>query len=116
MYCGMSLARVGLDFRGLLPPVFEACILAMFSKVGPIARLALACASLLYLGWLGETCPPFLYNFGVVHPCNVQQDEVWVQLLHSLSSQIGWKTLLLSLFKRPAILHFQHSKGQFSAA
>ena len=33
MYCGMSLARVGLDFRGLLPPVFEACILAMFSKV-----------------------------------------------------------------------------------
>ena len=36
MYCGMSLARVGLDFRGLLPPVFEACILAMFSKVGPI--------------------------------------------------------------------------------
>ena len=44
MYCGMSLARVGLDFRGLLPPVFEACILAMFSKVGPSPVLAVACA------------------------------------------------------------------------
>ena len=34
MYCGMSLARVGLDFRGLLAPIFEACILNLFSKVG----------------------------------------------------------------------------------
>ncbi len=33
MYCGMSLARVGLDFRGLLPPIFEACVLNMFAKV-----------------------------------------------------------------------------------
>ena len=33
MYCGMSLARVGLDIRGLLPPVFEACVLGLFSKV-----------------------------------------------------------------------------------
>lgn len=32
MYCGMSLARVGLDIRGLLPPIFEACVLNMFSK------------------------------------------------------------------------------------
>ena len=31
MYCGMSLGRVGLDFRGLLPPVFETCIAALFS-------------------------------------------------------------------------------------
>mmetsp|Transcript_22711 Transcript_22711/g.70153 ORF Transcript_22711/g.70153 Transcript_22711/m.70153 type:complete len:554 (-) Transcript_22711:151-1812(-) len=30
MYCGMSLGRVGLDFRGLLPPPFEACSRAMF--------------------------------------------------------------------------------------
>lgn len=34
MYCGMSLARVGLDIRGLLPPIFEACVLNLFSKVG----------------------------------------------------------------------------------
>ena len=33
MYCGMSLARVGLDFRSLLPPLFEACILSVFSQV-----------------------------------------------------------------------------------
>ncbi len=33
MYCDMSLARVGLDFRGLLPPIFEACVLNMFAKV-----------------------------------------------------------------------------------
>ena len=68
MYCGMSLARVGLDFRGLLPPVFEACILAMFSKVGPIARLTPACANIfsIYVGYLrrlGESCSPFLYEF-----------------------------------------------------
>ena len=31
MYCGMSLGRVGLDFRGLLPPVFEACVLDLFA-------------------------------------------------------------------------------------
>ena len=33
MYCGMSLARVGLDFRGLLPPTFESAIAAVFSRV-----------------------------------------------------------------------------------
>lgn len=33
MYCGMSLARVGLDIRGLLPPIFEACVMNLFSKV-----------------------------------------------------------------------------------
>ena len=33
MYCGMSLARVGLDFRGLLPPIFEAAIANVFNKV-----------------------------------------------------------------------------------
>ena len=33
MYCGMSLGRVGLDFRGLLPPIFEACILGLFSSL-----------------------------------------------------------------------------------
>ena len=63
MYCGMSLARVGLDFRGLLPPVFEACILAMFSKVGPIQRLALACAKFVSLAGLGNLVHPFC-----VHP------------------------------------------------
>lgn len=32
MYCGMSLGRVGLDFRGLLPSVFEPCMLELFSE------------------------------------------------------------------------------------
>lgn len=32
MYCGMSLGRVGLDFRGLLPSVFEPCMLQLFSE------------------------------------------------------------------------------------
>ncbi|CAK0785769.1 hypothetical protein CVIRNUC_008980 [Coccomyxa viridis] len=31
MYCGMSLGRVGLDFRGLLVPVFEQEVLRLFS-------------------------------------------------------------------------------------
>eukprot|EP00899_Mesostigma_viride_P002428 jgi/Mesvir1/12186/Mv00424-RA.1 len=32
MYCGLSLGRVGLDFRGLLPPLFETCILNLFTR------------------------------------------------------------------------------------
>ena len=32
MYCGMSLGRVGLDFRGLLPPLFEAAVLGLFQS------------------------------------------------------------------------------------
>jgi len=32
MYCGMSLGRVGLDFRALLPPIFEACIVNLFTS------------------------------------------------------------------------------------
>eukprot|EP00958_Prasinococcus_capsulatus_P030238 scaffold7998_cov417-Prasinococcus_capsulatus_cf.AAC.16 len=32
MYCGMSLGRVGLDFRGLLAPLFEECVLELFSR------------------------------------------------------------------------------------
>lgn len=39
MYCGMSLGRVGLDFRGLLVPVFEQEVLRLFStsvKVGTL--------------------------------------------------------------------------------
>ena len=32
MYCGMSLGRVGLDFRGLLVPVFEQEVLRLFSS------------------------------------------------------------------------------------
>ncbi|CAI5983029.1 unnamed protein product [Closterium sp. NIES-64] len=32
MYCGMSLGRVGLDLRGLLPPLFESCVLRMFQR------------------------------------------------------------------------------------
>ena len=39
MYCGMSLARVGLDFRGLLPPIFEAAIANVFNKARPCLRL-----------------------------------------------------------------------------
>ncbi|KAF6157243.1 hypothetical protein GIB67_041704 [Kingdonia uniflora] len=32
MYCATSLGGVGLDFRGLLPPLFEAAVLNLFSK------------------------------------------------------------------------------------
>lgn len=30
MYCGMSLGRVGMDFRGLLPPLFERSVHNLF--------------------------------------------------------------------------------------
>ena len=33
MYCGASLGRVGLDFRPLLAPLFEAAVLALYSQV-----------------------------------------------------------------------------------
>ncbi|KAL5715814.1 conserved oligomeric Golgi complex component [Ranunculus cassubicifolius] len=32
MYCAMSLGWVGLDFRGLLPPLFEDAVYNLFSK------------------------------------------------------------------------------------
>lgn len=32
MYCGMSLARAGLDLRPLLVPVFEAGVLELFAR------------------------------------------------------------------------------------
>ncbi|KAK9918366.1 hypothetical protein WJX75_003530 [Coccomyxa subellipsoidea] len=32
MYCGMSLGRVGLDFRGLLVPLFEAQVLRLYAN------------------------------------------------------------------------------------
>jgi hypothetical protein len=32
MYCAMGLGFVGLDFRGLLPPIFENAVLNLFSK------------------------------------------------------------------------------------
>ncbi|KAL6528793.1 conserved oligomeric Golgi complex component [Orobanche minor] len=32
MYCAMGLGWVGLDFRGLLPPLFEDAVLNLFSK------------------------------------------------------------------------------------
>ncbi|XP_077243832.1 conserved oligomeric Golgi complex component-related / COG complex component-like protein [Tasmannia lanceolata] len=32
MYCAMGLGGVGLDFRGLLPPLFEGAVLNLFSK------------------------------------------------------------------------------------
>ncbi|CAI0625395.1 unnamed protein product [Linum tenue] len=32
MYCAMGLGGVGLDFRGLLPPLFEQAVLNLFSK------------------------------------------------------------------------------------
>ncbi|CAK9869568.1 unnamed protein product [Sphagnum jensenii] len=32
MYCGMSLGRVGLDFRGLLPPIFEGAVHDLFIR------------------------------------------------------------------------------------
>lgn len=33
MYAGATLARVGLDFRAALPPMFESRILALFTQV-----------------------------------------------------------------------------------
>ena len=41
MYCGMSLGRVGLDFRGLLVPVFEQEVLRLFSTSVKVAALNL---------------------------------------------------------------------------
>eukprot|EP01112_Ceratiomyxa_fruticulosa_P014064 TRINITY_DN4005_c0_g2_i1.p1 TRINITY_DN4005_c0_g2~~TRINITY_DN4005_c0_g2_i1.p1 ORF type:complete len:671 (+),score=136.86 TRINITY_DN4005_c0_g2_i1:170-2182(+) len=32
MYFGQSLGRVGADFRGILPPLFQQCILQLFSN------------------------------------------------------------------------------------
>ncbi|KAI3814813.1 hypothetical protein L1987_14458 [Smallanthus sonchifolius] len=32
MYCVMGFGWVGLDFRGLLPPLFEETVLNLFSK------------------------------------------------------------------------------------
>ncbi|XP_020578020.1 conserved oligomeric Golgi complex subunit 8 isoform X2 [Phalaenopsis equestris] len=32
MYCAMGLGLVGLDFRGLLPPLFEDAVMNLFSK------------------------------------------------------------------------------------
>ena len=46
MYCGMSLGRVGLDFRGLLPPLFEAAALRLFrSSVQVWPRCRVVCSS-----------------------------------------------------------------------
>ena len=41
MYCGMSLARVGLDFRPLLAPVFEGCVLDLFARSAQVCFLEL---------------------------------------------------------------------------
>jgi hypothetical protein len=39
MYCGLALARVGLDFRGLLPPLIEARVVDLFrATVSPSAE------------------------------------------------------------------------------
>ena len=32
VYCGTSLSRVGVDFRPLLPPLFEDCVLSMYTR------------------------------------------------------------------------------------
>jgi hypothetical protein len=37
MYAGATLARVGLDFRAALLPMFESRILALFTQVPPPA-------------------------------------------------------------------------------
>ena len=31
-YCGASLARIGIDFRPMLPPLFEQCVMRMFTQ------------------------------------------------------------------------------------
>ncbi len=46
MYCGMSLGRVGLDFRGLLVPVFEQEVLRLFSSS---VKVCLRCLRALVL-------------------------------------------------------------------
>ena len=43
MYCGMSLARVGLDFRPLLAPVFEGCVLDLFARSAQVSQSRSAC-------------------------------------------------------------------------
>ena len=49
-YCGASLARVGIDFRPMLPPLFEECVMRMFraSTEGCVEALV---AGLAEYGW-----------------------------------------------------------------
>lgn len=42
MYCGMSLGRVGLDFRGLLVPLFEAQVLRLYANSVKVCTLPLS--------------------------------------------------------------------------
>ena len=51
MYCGMSLGRVGLDFRGLLPPIFEACILELFTALVQVHLCCRIFGRLFVLMW-----------------------------------------------------------------
>ena len=39
MYAGGALGRVGLDFRAALPPLFESCILGLFTQARTFATL-----------------------------------------------------------------------------
>ena len=50
MYCGMSLGRVGLDFRGLLVPVFEQEVLRLFSSSVKVCVVLLPTSCRAYVG------------------------------------------------------------------
>jgi hypothetical protein len=53
MYCGMSLGRVGLDFRGLLPELFQACMFNLVTKGIPTKAA---------FGWVSFRLPSYLLN------------------------------------------------------
>ena len=53
-YCGASLSRVGIDFRPMLPPLFEECVLRVFkqSMEGCVEALLLGLAE--YAWWVSS--------------------------------------------------------------
>ena len=82
MYCGMSLGRVGLDFRGLLPPIFEACILELFTALVQVHLCCRIFCRLFVLMW-------------DIHPLASQQTP---QFFVQESSAISSTTLLSEMF------------------
>ncbi len=58
MYCGAALSRVGVDFQGLLQPVYELCTLRLFSA-NCAAAVEAFCARLEGHKWLPMHAPAF---------------------------------------------------------